>query len=231
MTSFETYLYNLAKHEQSKSQDLLVSSRNQILVNAGVRLNWMGDFFANPNILWSDVTEMNVDNIQFTGTNPDWNNILIKDCDGNSMKFIRLIDQNQRLKQKFQEESSFNPDLPILVRKSEGSDKFKVFDGMHRFIGALVHGQPTIKVYFPINEDKALPWCEPHVIYDLIRGFLRNANDKEGEKQLYHALRLLIRTYGNTRELLVDRFNKENVDEDTVQEIIKNVLRIDDNNQ
>jgi hypothetical protein len=224
-TEFETYLVNLAEHEQVKSKALLTNPRDQILVNAGVKLNWMGDYLANPNILWSEVTEMNISKIQFTGSNPDWNQILIKDCDRDPNKFIQIINQNADIQIKFLSESSFDPALPILVRKSEDEGKYKVLDGMHRFVGALVNRQNTVKVYFPENEDGILPWCEAHVVYDLIRGFIKNAKDKEGELQLYHALKLLMRTYGNVRDLLINRFDTANVDDKVVKRIVQDALK------
>jgi hypothetical protein len=223
-TEFETYLVNLAEHEQVKSKALLTNPRDQILVNAGVKLNWMGDYLANPNILWSEVTEMNISKIQFTGSNPDWNQILIKDCNRDSANFMALVSQDPQVKQKFQEESSYNPDVPILVRKSEDVSKYKVFDGMHRFVGALVNGQNTIKVYFPQNENEVLPWCEIHVAYDLIRGFTRNANDLDGELQLFFALKLLLRTYGNVRGYLISLLNQNIEMDEAVQKIIQKAL-------
>jgi hypothetical protein len=203
MTDFENYLYHLALHEEEKSQLLTIDPREKILINAGIRLNWMGDYLANPNIVWSELTKINVNDIQFTGTNHKWNQILIQQCDRSPARFHELITQNPQIKEMFHVESSYNPDLPILVRKSEDAGKYKVFDGMHRFVGALINGQSTIMVYFPKNEEEILPWCENHVVYDLIRGFMRNANDSDGELQLLYALKLLLRTYGNVREYLV----------------------------
>jgi hypothetical protein len=224
MTDFETYLHNLAAHEQAKSLQLLNDPRHLILVNAGVRLNWMGDYLANPNIVWSELTEMDVNDIQFTGTGHEWNQILIQQCDRSPVKFIELISENPNLQEMFRKESLYNQDLPILVRKSEDAGKYKVFDGMHRFVGALVNGQNSIKVYFPKNVEEVQPWCENHVVYDLIRGFTRNANDSDGELQLFYALKLLLRSYGNVREYLISQLDQGFEIDKTVQKIIQKAL-------
>jgi hypothetical protein len=223
MTEFDTYLANLAQHEREKSRSLTSDPRNEILVNAGVRLNWLGDFFANPSIVWVKQT-FDVNYIQFTGTNLEWNEILIKKCNRNPNEFIELINQHEEQRKKFENESSFDPNIPILVRKSDAVGKYKVLDGMHRFVGCILEGQITIEAYFSENEDNILPWCEPHVVYDLIRGYIRNAADEEGEKDLYHGLKLLLRAYGNVMDLLMNRFNTEYVDNEKVQKVIKKVL-------
>ena len=95
---------------------------------------------------------------------------------------------------------------------------------MHRFVGAALEKRKTITAYVPIDGDKYLPVCEAHVVYDLIRGFQRHARDEEGKIQLYHALKLLARTYENVIELLEIRFDRGHVNDDEVQEIIARVI-------
>ncbi len=222
MDKFEHYLEKLADHEEKKSKFYLSDSRARILVNAGIRLNWLGDFLANPEIKWEE-RELPIEKIQFTGTNPEWNKILIDQCERSVNKFRALIARSPELKEKFQQEASFGEEI-VLVRKSEEEGFYKVLDGMHRFVGAVLENKEKIKVFLPLNEDEHLPICEAHTVYDLIRGFIRNAKDKEGEKELYYALKLLCRTYGNVRQLLKERFNENYVFDKKVQEIIQKVL-------
>jgi len=96
---------------------------------------------------------------------------------------------------------------------------------MHRFVGAVIEKQKTVTAYVPINEDKHLPICEAHTVYDLIRGFQRHAKDDNGKIELYYALKLLARTYENVIDLLENRFNFTYVADDEVQEIIKKVIK------
>ena len=222
MDKFKKYLEQLANHEDKKPDFYLRNSRTRILVNAGIRLNWLGDFFANPEIKWKE-QELSLERIQFTGTNSEWNKILIDQCGRSVNKFQVLIEKQPKLKEKFQKEASFGDEI-ILVRKSENKGFYKVLDGMHRFVGTVLEDRKKVQVFFPVNEDEFLPICEAHTVYDLIRGFIRNAKDEKGEIELYHGLKLLCRTYANVRELLTERFNENYVHDNKVQEIIKKVL-------
>jgi hypothetical protein len=62
------------------------------------------------------------------------------------------------------------------------------------------------------------------VIYDLIRGYQRNARDKKGANDLFHALSLLKRCYSNVPGLLRKRFNFKYLPDKSVQAVIKKVL-------
>lgn len=53
---------------------------------------------------------------------------------------------------------------------------------------------------------------------------MRNARDEQGKNELYHALKLLSRTYANVKELLRERFNYDGVRDKEVQGIIKKAL-------
>lgn len=227
MDKFKRYLQDLAVHEDEKSKKNLQEPRKKILVNAGIRLNWLGDYFANPKIKWEEKI-LPIEKIQFTGTSPKWNKILTEKCGRSVKKFKELLKNKPNLKKIFEGESSFGNET-ILVRVSEDKGMFKVLDGMHRFVGAVLKGDQNIKVFVPINEKNVLPICEEHVVYDLIRGFMRNAKDRQGKTELYYALTLLLRTYGNVEVLLKKRFNKKYVHDDDVQDIIKKVLKINKN--
>ena len=224
MKDFDQFYEHLVKHEKQKVEEELKNkwekekSRVEILVYSGARLNWVGDYIGNPDIKWEE-RELLLDSIRFTGND----SFLIDDCEKSPLKFQEIIQDNPELKTKYEEIASFG-DEPILVRKTEEPGKFKVLDGMHRFVGAAIRNEEKIKVYIPLNEGEILPYCEAHTIYDLIRGYLRNARDEKGEKELYYGLRLLLRTYANTEKLLKERFNKHWVNDDNVQEIIDKVL-------
>ncbi|OQX71550.1 hypothetical protein B6D52_00980 [Candidatus Parcubacteria bacterium 4484_255] len=222
MNRFAQYLKQLAEHEEERVKSYLNDPRAKILVNAGISLNWLGDFFANPEIKWEE-QELPIEKIQFTGATPEWNKILIDQCERSVEKFQELIDKQPKLKKRFQQEASFGSEI-ILVRKSENKDFYKVLDGMHRFMGSVLKKEKKVKVFTPINEKSVLPICEAHTIYDIIRGFVRNARDAEGENELYHALKLLCRTYANVKTLLKERFNENYVRDKKVQEVIKKIL-------
>jgi hypothetical protein len=220
MNEFETYLEKLADHEKKKCKALM-SSRERILVYAGIRLNWLGDLLANPDIRY-DKKDVPVNKVLFTGTNPEWNKVLIDACEKSVEKFQMLIEANEEMRNKFAREASFGNE-PILLRSPNEKGLYPVSDGMHRVVGAVIEKRKTVTAYVPIDEDKHLPVCEAHTVYDVIRGFQRNARDEEGKIQLYHALKLLARTYKNVPGLLATRFNSTYVHDEDVQEIIQKV--------
>jgi hypothetical protein len=221
MNDFEKYLHDLAKHESKKSKSFL-DSRKSILVNAGIRLNWLGDFLANPRINYKK-KDVAVENILFTGTTPDWNKVLMDKCDRSVKKFQDLIKVDKKIKKKFTAEASFGTE-PILMHGPDEKGFYRIFDGMHRFVGSVIENRKTITAYIPTNSKKHLPICEAHTVYDLIRGFERNANDEEGKTELYHALKLLVRTYENVLELLMKRFDSAHISNIEVQKIITKVI-------
>lgn len=220
---FQNFLKNLAHHEEEKSKDFLTDPRQVILVNAGIRLNWLGDFFANPTIKWEE-KELPLEVILFTGTSLDWNRILLDRCEKKVEKFLELMASDEALRRKFRSEASFGEEI-ILVRKGEKEGTYKVLDGMKRFVGHVLEGKETISVYLPVNEDDCLPICEAHVVYDLLRAFRRHARDEKGKEQLYQALSFLLRTYANVRQLLSVRFGPEREQDEELQEVITKVLK------
>lgn len=223
MDKFEEYLKNLAKHEEKKTSSIIKDPRKKIIIHAGVRLNWIGDFIGNKKIKWKE-EELPIEKIYFSGTNPDWNKILIDNCKRSVADFKQLINKNHKLRNKFQKEASFSSD-PILLKSGKEKSTYQVLDGMHRFVGAILKGKKKVKVYMPINEKGYLPICEGHIVYDMIRGFQRNAYNKNGEKDIYHGLRLLSKTYENVNELLKNRFNYAHLPDKKVQNIIRKILK------
>lgn len=221
MNDFETYLEELADHEEEKGQSSL-DPRQRILVNAGIRLNWMGDFLANPKIQYKKV-EVPLQKIRFTGTEPVWNEILLKQCERSVEKFQQLIKTDKDIQKKFMQEASFGREPVFMVGPNE-EGFYEPFDGMHRVIGAVIENRETITAYVPTNIKEHLPVCEPHVVYDLIRAYQRHANDEQGKVELYHALKLLARTYENVIDVLQHRFDPNRLPNTEIQEIIKKVV-------
>jgi hypothetical protein len=217
---FKQYLKELAKHEKEKCGKYLEDPRKAILVHAGIALNWLGDFFANENIKWEKQI-VDVNDIIFTGTNPKTNEILLQKCARKPSRLVPYLKEHPEDKEYLLSEASYS-DKPILLRISEG--KYKVVDGMHRFVGSVLQEKDEIEAYVAINESEILPVCEPHVVYDLIRGFIRNAKDDEGKEDLFHSLKLLSRTYSNVDKLLKERFNSKYESDEDVQEVISKVI-------
>lgn len=216
------YIKKLATTEEEKSKAYKNDPRHKILVHGGVLLNWLGDYFANPSIKWEKVSFPTTD-ILMTGVDPKWNELFIAKCKRESGNLTKLINKDTKLKSQVAKWADLSRSSSIiLVRKDK--EGYKVLDGMHRFVKHILDGKEKVEVYMPVNEASELPYCEPHVIYDLIRGFQCNAHDKQGGLQLKHALMLLSRTYSNVSQLLRSRFNKDWVPDKDVQRIIKVVL-------
>ncbi|MFA4817416.1 MAG: hypothetical protein WC608_01665 [Parcubacteria group bacterium] len=223
MDKFEKYLKNLARHEEEKTDNIIKDPRKKIIMHAGVRLNWIVDFIGNKKITWKK-TEVPADKILFSGTNPNWNKILINKCKRSVEEFRKLLSKNPAIKNKFKKEAFFSRE-PILLRAGKEKGTYLVLDGMHRFVGTVLSGREKIEAFIPVNEDKYLPICEEHTVYDLIRGFQRNAYNKKGEKDLHHGLKLLSRTYENVDDLLKNRFDYIHLPDKKVQKIIKKILK------
>jgi hypothetical protein len=226
MNKFQKYLSDLAEVEKTKAEAAeMKTSEGKILTYGGVKLNWLGDFFGNPKIKWEQKT-LSINQILFSGTGPDWNEILIRQCERQPQKFQELVGKDPKLKNKFWQKVKNVDEIPILVRiADENPKKFQVLDGMHRFIKTVMENKKELRVYVPINEKKYLPVCERHTIYDLIRGFIRNAHDKAGEKELYFSLKLLARTYSNVVTDLKERFNQNWVRDEKAQAVIQKVIK------
>jgi hypothetical protein len=186
---------------------------------AGARLNWIGDYVGNPDMEWEE-KELELDELEVTGNDE----FLIKTCERSLKKFQELALADTEIKAMYENLASYGTET-ILVRNSDHDFvKYKILDGIHRVIGAAISGKNTIKAMVPLNEKDCLPVCEAHVIYDLIRGYLRNRRTDDGKIELYYGLKLLINTYANVHDLLENRFNKNYVNNDEVQIIIEKVL-------
>ncbi|MDD2566090.1 MAG: hypothetical protein PHY51_04625, partial [Candidatus Gracilibacteria bacterium] len=188
MGNFEKYLGSLSDHELEKYFN--ITPREKLLALSGIALNWIGDFVSNPNIRFKEI-EVDIRDILFTGTKPEINEILINQAEKKPENLKILLNDNPEIKEKLEKWASFGNE-PVLFRKD--GQKYKVVDGIHRLVGAVIQGKEKILGYIPINFEEHLPYCESHVIYDLIRGFQRNAKNEQGKIELYHALKLLIKS-------------------------------------
>jgi hypothetical protein len=214
---FEDYLKKLEKHESEVLRDL--DTREKIRVSSGIRLNHISDFVGNPKTKFI-LIKIPADKVLFTGTTePEWNKILIERCKRSPAELKKLILKHPELKPRFSH-AKFSKE-PILVKKFK--DKYKVFDGMHRFVGAVLENKDSVEAFVAINEAK--PICEAHVIYDLIKGFLRSEKTKKDKQDLFSALRLLKKSYENTEYLLKNRFNAKYEPDKDLQKIINKIVR------
>ena len=222
--SFNKYLRNLAQSEEEKSKSFNNTSRHKILIHSGVLLNWLGDYFANPKIKWQKKL-VPIKNILMTGTSPEFNKIFIKQSQRSPSKLLNILEKDKKLKDKVLKWANKTKGFTELIILRKEGKYYKVLDGMHRFVKVVLAGVTEIESYVPLNEKSELPVCESHIVYDLIRGYLRNARDKAGQKQLEQSLMLLLRTYSNVEDLLKNRFNLDYVPEKDVQDVIKKVFK------
>lgn len=221
MSRFDVFLEALADHEEKKIENTL-SVRQRLLVNAGIQMNWMGDFLANPAIKYKE-QDIPLQNIRFTGTNPAWNRVLLDQCDRSIAAFQQLVQEDENIRHQFEQEASYGTE-PILLIGPDEEGFYLPLDGMHRLVGAALQQRTSMKAFVTSHAEHHLPICEAHVVYDLIRAYQRNARDEQGGTQLYHALCLLIRTYANVPTLLRERFGRDHVAHEDIQEIIERVL-------
>jgi hypothetical protein len=160
---FEKYLEDLADHEQHESLDSLGANPNEkIKIFGGHRLNWLGDFFGNPEIKWEKIL-LEINEILFTGTSQELNPILKDKCQSQPAKLGELINLDESVKKIIQNHATFS-DEPIVVRHKENTGKFLMLDGTHRVLGAILQNKTHIFAWYPQKEFELLPHCEAHVV-------------------------------------------------------------------
>lgn len=211
------FLNKLVRHLKEKvdaSQPLL----EQLVTYCSASMNWIADYITDENVLWSRET-LPIDNLWLTGTNPQWNAVIIERCERSPQKLRELLKSDPNIAKLFAE-AKFE-ELPILVRYEE--NKYKVLDGMHRVIAAIRDGQSNLQAFIARLQGSLKPKCEPHVIYDFLKAYQRKINrDRDG---LIIALRFLRHSYVNVEELLKNRFSKSWVPDDEIQAIIQEALK------
>jgi len=184
---------------------------------SGASMNWIADYLTDQNVIWEKM-DLPVKELWLTGTRPEWNKVIIDQCGRSPVKLKEVLDSNPETKMMF--EIAQVDDRPILVRFDD--EKLKVLDGMHRTIAAIREGKQTITAFVAKHKGTPKPYCEPHVVYDLLKAYHRKLNsDKES---LIVALRYLRKSYANVDDLLKNRFSKSWMPDDEIQKIIKESL-------
>lgn len=190
----------------------------KILVFSGVSMNWQADFLLDETVKWQK-KRLKLESLYLTGTNPEWNAIIIDKCQRSPKKFREFLKSKPEAKKIFSK-AKFSA-YPILVRVEDG--KMKVFDGMNRVIASLRDGRKDISVWIAKSSNSPKPKIEPHVIYDFLRSYHRKINTDR--RELITALKFLRKSYSNVDRLLKERFNLKWVPSAEMQEIIKEALR------
>lgn len=190
---------------------------DQLITFSSVAMNNIGDYISDESISWRKQT-LAIDDLWLTGTNPEWNTIILDQCEHLPKKLRVLFETNPTTVKVF--ERAHHDEMPILVKLED--EKYKVFDGMHRTIAAIREGENKIEAFVAIQEGRPLPKCEAHIIYDLIRPYKRKINTNR--EQLIAALRFLRHSYSNVDYLLKNRFNSGWIPDDEVQQIIQESL-------
>lgn len=211
------YLDNLIRHEKEKSK--FNDPMDRLMAYSGMSLNWIADYVTDESIRWKK-QKLPIKNLYLTGTKPEWNAIIIGQCQRSPQRLKELLKSNLRIKRIFQEAEFKN--IPILVRYED--KEYKVLEGMHRAVAAIRDNRQTINAFVAYRKGKFRPRCEAHVIYDLLKAYHRGINKDRND--LIAALRFLSRSYTNVRSLLKNRFSKPYIpSDDKIQDIIREVLK------
>ena len=210
------YLEGLAKNHKEKVEEWFQDPADRILMYSGSLLNWVGEKINDEGINWK-LEIVPLKKIIMTGTSPEWNKITLEKAERNPIKLRKLF-EDEHMKDIFKK-SKF-ADVPILIRETEEGE-YKVLDGMNRVIAAARDGINEVRAYIGRDTGKSQAKIEPHVIYDLIRGFQLRGGSEEDFKA---SIRFLVNTYSNTKDLLENRFNIDWVGDEKVQKLIKEAI-------
>lgn len=195
------------------------SVEEQLVLYSSAALTWISDIVSDPNTKWR-FEEVRLEDLYLTGTNPEWNTVIIDDCNRNVSVLKERIDSNKAVAALFKD--VLYSDIPILLHEKEGG-VLAVFDGMHRVVAAIRDGKSHIKAYIAKTSDPITGECEPHVVYDLIKAYQRSNRSLAEKQQLVGALTLLSNAYLNVQVLIKERFNKDWIKDDEIQEILSQV--------
>ena len=212
----QAYLLDLLNHEEARFKRTH-QALDQLITYSGAELNWVADFITDPSVKWTKEI-VKVNDLYLTGTSTAWNKIVIDGCQRSPQKLRQFFQSDPNAKVLFKQAKWH--DHPILIQNHD--HKLKVFDGMHRTIAAIRDGKETIEAYVGKIPDILQTVCEPHVVYDLLKPYLRKqTTDKEG---LLTALKYLRKCYRNVDDLLISRFNLTGIPAPEVQALIKEAL-------
>lgn len=223
------YPYHTRFPDQAYLEELVASERQtfeasyspleRLITYSGAAMNWVSDFILDPGVSW-EKTVLAIDELYLTGTTPEWNTIIIEKANRNPHLLREIIASQPEVKMLFSTAKWSNK--PILVRREE--QKNKVFNGMHRVVAAICDGRTEISAFVgELTASSYQPVCEPHVVYDLLRAYIRQINpDRDG---LITALRFLRKSYANVDALLHHRFNISGIPDPEIQKIIQETLQ------
>lgn len=199
-----SYVPRLIEREERKLKATQKDPQQWLLAYSGMQLNWIGEWLSDSAVHW-EKRRLAIDDLTLTGTNPEWNKVILERAERDPKKFRALL-EDQKVRNLFAE-CAFDAD-PILIRikPSDEGDKLYVLDGMHRTIAAICQGFTEVDAWIGRRQGQSQAQIEPHVIYDLLR-----AVDEGRAKQedFVAAMRLLASTYGNVAELLDTRFGPQ----------------------
>lgn len=213
----KTYLEELVS-QQEKRFRLSHDTLGQLLTYASSQMNWIADYILDPSMQWKK-EELAIDSLYLTGTTPEWNKVIIDQCE-RSPASLRVRFRDDAAMIPLFEKAMWHP-APILVHFE--TEKYKVFDGMHRVVAAIRDGKESITAYVAYASEQFRPVCEPHVVYDLLRAYIRKVTtDRTG---LIASLRYLRGCYVNVDDLLRNRFNEGGVPDKDIQAIIEEALK------
>ena len=215
MNSIESYIDQLFEKNKLKVLSRY-DTRQLIMMLSGAQLNWAGDYLGNPAIPLR-IQNLKHEEITMTGTHKEWNDVLKVRCKGRPQAFLDLIEGDPSIIEGFLR-PGLDYSVPLFTRYNPSENTYRIFDGMHRFVNQLIEGKREFISVVYDESDKHLPWCEEHVVYDLIRAYQKNAHDEDGKNQLKQALILILRSYGNAEEALKKRI--EALDHDDLSRIV-----------
>jgi len=208
------YLIDELVEKADTTQDPL----EKLISHSNASMNWVSDYLMDETVRWKKKT-LKVDNLYLTGTNPQWNEIIINRCERSPKKLRELIKSDKKIAKLFKDAKTKT--TPILVRYDD--TKYKLFDGMHRTVAAIRDGKKTINAYIAYPSKSPQIKCDPHIIYDLLKVYHKKiTTDRKG---LITSLRYLRKSYANVDDLLVNRFNISYVPSEEIQEIIREALK------
>lgn len=210
------FLNNLIEHLQKRANSSQ-KPLEKLLTFSGVAMNWVADYIIDQNILWSKETLL-LDSLYLTGTNPEWNKVIIDQCHRNPQVLRKLLNSDPNVLKLFST-AKFD-ETPILVRYDD--DNYKVLDGMHRTIAAIRSNKKEIQAFVARINGLPQSQCEPHVVYDFLRAYQRGLYTNR--QQLVDALRFLRHSYVNVDDLLRNRFGPSLLSNAEIQSIIQEVL-------
>ena len=216
---FEDFILSLSARETATCGGLL-TARKQLMMCAGARLNSLGDIVSDRSIVWC-LQCVDIEGLRLIrGISPELGEVIAGVCHGSARELRDLLGRDVALRLAFGKEALFD-DTPLLALQQGGPPK--VFDGVHRLVGALIEGRTTIWAWIGTLEGPPSPECEPHVVYDLLRSYLRG--NRDGPK-LVAALVYLRQGYSNVDALLENEFSGTWGHNEELQSIVGEALSV-----